>query len=88
MIIVAIKEMLFDWDTIMIRRRTDSPQSGSKFRTERMVQNSGNWFFYTREGSMEGPFETRVDAQNRLEVYLEIINLELLSLDSPLQMQA
>ncbi len=72
----------------MTRRKTDSLQSGSKFRTERMVENGGRWYFYTREGSMEGPFETRMDAQERLHVYLEILNLKLLSDDSELQLMA
>ena len=72
----------------MTRRQTDSPQSGSKFRTERMVENGGRWYFYTREGSMEGPFETLMDAQERLHVYLEILNLKLLPDDSELQLIA
>ena len=72
----------------MDQRKTDSPQSGSKFRTERMTENGGRWYFYTREGSMEGPFETILDAKERLEVYIEILDLKLLSNDSGLQLQA
>ena len=72
----------------MNRRKTDSQQGGTRFRTERMVTNGGRWYFYTREGSMEGPFETMLDAQERLEVYLEILDLKLLSEGSELQLQA
>jgi hypothetical protein len=72
----------------MTGRKTDSPKSGSKFRTERMVKNEGQWYFYTRENSMEGPFETKLDAQERLDVYLEILKLNLLSDPSELQLQA
>ena len=72
----------------MTRRKTDDPQSGSRFRTQRMVTNGGSWYFYTREGSMEGPFETMQDAQERLEVYIEILDLDLLSEGSKLQLQA
>jgi hypothetical protein len=72
----------------MNQRKTDSPQSGTRFRTERMVTNGGRWYFYTREGSMEGPFETMLDAQDRLEVYIEIQKLELFSGGSELQLQA
>ena len=72
----------------MTRRKTDNPQSGSKFRTDRMFESGGRWYFYTREGSMEGPFETMLDAKERLDVYLEILGLELLSDPSELQLQA
>ena len=72
----------------MTRRKTDSPQGGSKFRTQRMFESGGRWYFYTREGSMEGPFETMLDAKERLDVYLEILGLELLSDPSELQLQA
>ena len=72
----------------MTRRKTDSPQSGSTLRTERMFESGGRWYFYTREGSMEGPFETMLDAKDRLNVYLEILGLELLTDPSELQLQA
>jgi hypothetical protein len=72
----------------MTARKTDSPQNGSNFRTERMVKNDGQWYFYTREKSMEGPFETKLDAQERLDVYLQILNLNLLSDPSELQLLA
>ncbi|MFT4823995.1 MAG: hypothetical protein ACI9DH_000779 [Halioglobus sp.] len=70
----------------MTRRREDGPASSSQFRTERMFESAGHWYFYTREGSTEGPFESRLDAQERLDVYIEILDLKLLSPDSELSM--
>lgn len=70
----------------MNRRREDGPDSRTNFRTERMFESAGGWYFYTREGSTEGPYESKLDAQQRLEVYIEIINLELLPSDSDLSM--
>ncbi len=68
----------------MTRRQEDGPASRSNFRTERMFQSAGRWYFYTREGSTEGPFESQLDAQERLDVYIEILDLDLLSSDSGL----
>ncbi len=42
------------------------------FRTDRFFQSEGEWYFMTREGSVEGPFESRRDAANRLATYLAI----------------
>jgi hypothetical protein len=60
------------------RRKTDSPMGRSWFRTERVVQNGGLWFFLTREGTTEGPFSCRTDALNQLEVYIRLAENEML----------
>jgi len=68
----------------MTRRQDDAAGSRSNFRTERMFESAGRWYFYTREGTTEGPFESRVDAQERLDVYIEILDLKLLSSENGL----
>ena len=70
----------------MSRRQEDGPGSRTNFRTERMFESAGGWYFYTREGSTEGPYESQLDAQQRLDVYTEIMNLKLLPADSDLSM--
>jgi hypothetical protein len=55
-----------------VRRKDDDPISRTRFRTDRMMENGGSWFFLTREGTVEGPFECREDANDQLEVYIRL----------------
>ncbi len=52
--------------------RNGDSAPGNWFRTDRFFQSEGEWYFMTREGSVEGPFESRRDAANRLATYLAI----------------
>jgi len=54
----------------MAEKRKNDPAAKTWFRTERLVQNGGQWFFLTREGSTEGPFDSRWEAEQRLERYI------------------
>lgn len=57
----------------MAKGRRNDPQIGrSWFRTERITQDGGKWFFTTREGTIEGPFECRMSAVNQLEMYVRL----------------
>ena len=51
----------------------------SHFRSDRFAMVNGNWFFTTRENTIEGPFTTRLDAENALERYLEIMQSQFFS---------
>ena len=44
----------------------------SQFRPGRFFKEAGKWYFHTREGSAEGPFGHRFEAQSGLETYLLI----------------
>jgi len=35
-----------------------------------MFEESGKWFFFTREKTIEGPYHSRSDADNGLEFYI------------------
>jgi len=54
-------------------RRTDR-EPYKKYRPSRFFKEDGSWFFATREGSTEGPFECHRDAAERLETYIRIAN--------------
>ena len=41
-----------------------------RFRKSRFFNSLDQWYFITREGTVEGPFEHQVDAHNMLEMYL------------------
>jgi hypothetical protein len=52
------------------------------------VQEGGKWYFHTREGSIEGPFDCRVDAIHQLEVYVRLAENDLLNKAYNFAMQA
>lgn len=59
------------------RRKSDTDRERAWFRTDRLMQDGDKWFFLTREGKLEGPFNCRVDAVNRLDTYTRIMSTEL-----------
>ena len=54
------------------RRKDDDSVSRTRFRTDRIVQDGGRWFFLTREKTIEGPFNCRADAIDQLEIYIKL----------------
>lgn len=42
------------------------------FRTQRFSYVNSEWYFETREGSIEGPFETPLEAELELNHYLRV----------------
>jgi len=71
----------------MARRRiSDPPGARTRYRTNRFVQEGKEWYFFTREGSVEGPFEDEFKASEGLQVYVQVLNLNLLTVDSGLAM--
>lgn len=68
------------------RRRTDPPSARSHFRSNRLLEDSGRWYFSTREGTLEGPFEDRISAQKALAAYAAIMRLELIEPTSALSL--
>lgn len=41
-------------------------------RLGRFFKQAGNWYFHTREKTVEGPFDNRRQAEDRLETYLSL----------------
>ena len=52
-------------------RKDDSDQK-SHFQTERLVEDDGLWYFCTREGTLQGPFNDRMEAQVKLDHYIRL----------------
>lgn len=67
---------------MVARRKDDPPVSRTRFRTDRLVADGGKWFFLTREGSVEGPFDSREDAEEQLEVYIRLMGSGVLPTNS------
>lgn len=54
----------------MFGQRHIDPQPGTHYRSERVSAVNGQYFFATREGTLEGPFFTRVDAEREIAFYI------------------
>ncbi len=68
------------------RRETDG-DAYSKYRPSRFVKEGGEWYFSTREGTLEGPFELKTDAEERLNSYIKIMVSGFIPRDSKLSIQ-
>lgn len=54
----------------MFGQRKVDPSPGTHYRCERVSAVNGQYFFSTREGSLEGPYFTRVDAEREIDCYI------------------
>lgn len=48
----------------------EGEEDKTRFRSDRFFCEDGQWFFTTREGDVQGPFESRAEAEQELEMYL------------------
>lgn len=60
--------------------------SKSWFRSRRLFQQDGSWYFLTREGKTEGPFGDRHEAERRLEDYIHVMQSGMLGPDTNLEL--
>ena len=65
-------------DFLMANQRKGDLEPYNKFRIDRFIKDGGEWYFFTREGAMQGPFEVRFEAENRLEEYVKVMASGLL----------
>lgn len=65
-------------------RKEDTGVHTSRYRSERLVADGGKWYFLTREGAVEGPFDCEADAVEQLEVYVRLAVNDLLLQESDL----
>lgn len=56
----------------MYARRQHDPAPATHYRSERICTVNGQYFFATRENTLEGPFFSRDDAQQAIGRYLEL----------------
>ncbi|MBT8767489.1 DUF6316 family protein [Metapseudomonas boanensis] len=54
----------------MLAQRETDAAIGTHYRSERVSSVNGQYFFATREGTLEGPFFTRVDAELAVQRYI------------------
>jgi len=54
----------------MFGQRILDPAPSTHYRSERVSAVNGQYFFATREGTLEGPYFTRVDAEREIAMYI------------------
>jgi hypothetical protein len=55
----------------MFGKRTQDADAATHFRAERFSLVNGQFYFSTRENSLEGPFATREEAEREMAAYVE-----------------
>ena len=56
---------------VVEEKRTDDLEKQARFRTDRMIEHNGEWFFCTREGTIQGPFADKFSATYQLKMYID-----------------
>lgn len=50
--------------------KREGEQNRPAFRTDRLYQVDGRWYFVTREKTREGPYDNRLDASLGIQRYI------------------
>lgn len=66
------------------KRKSDAPGARTRFRSDRLQEDGGKWYFTTREGTLEGPFEDQFKALDALQAYAKSMEMDILQADSSL----
>ena len=67
----------------MASKRADDPDTNrSWFRSDRLVEEAGQWYFLTREGTVEGPYDSKVEAMEKINLYARVMEAHLLSAET------
>ncbi len=53
-----------------MERRQEDQAERTWFRSDRFFNEGPNWYFATRENTVEGPFSSRAEAETGLMMYL------------------
>lgn len=67
------------------QRKTDT-EPYRKFRLDRITKEDGQWYFATREKTLEGPYISRAEAEYKLESYKKLINSVFLPRENTLSL--
>ena len=55
----------------MEEKREDDLERQTRFRSDRMFMHNGEWYFCTREGTIQGPFVDQFEANYKLKIYID-----------------
>ena len=57
----------------MSKKRKGEEDQALRFRTDRFIHNGEKWYYETREGTTQGPFRTRPEAEEHLRNYVKLL---------------
>lgn len=77
---------MFGMSAMVDVRRTDN-EPKKWFRSSRFFKEDDKWFFYSREGTIEGPFKDLEYAEQRLKEYIKIMKSGFMPEDSELNLE-
>ena len=60
----------------MFGKRTHDAKPALHFRSDRISNINGEYFFSTRENTLIGPFSTKVQAQCKIQEYISEMSLK------------
>ena len=66
----SVREYIFQAEVSMTSIRKGEAEPRPRFRGSRFFHSMDEWYFITRERTVEGPFEHRDEAEKMLETYL------------------
>jgi hypothetical protein len=66
----GIEENTYKGEVLMTSMRKGESEPQPRFRGSRFFHSMEEWYFITRERTVEGPFGHRVEAEKMLETYL------------------
>lgn len=52
------------------KKRAGEDPARRYFRSDRVSMSNGKYFFTTREGTLEGPFDSRAEAERELVLFI------------------
>ena len=58
-------------------QRSEDKKAKAHFRTDRIFEANGHWYFLTREGTVEGPFGDALEANTQIEIYIQLSHQKL-----------
>lgn len=53
-----------------LKRKSDHKLQ-THFRSDRLFEHEGKWFFYTRESTIEGPYPDQQEARQQIKAYIK-----------------
>jgi hypothetical protein len=68
-------------------KRSEDKITHARFRSDRMFQDGNRWFFFTRECTVEGPFSSRIQTINQLDLYIKAMHSGLLKPEKNLSLK-
>ncbi len=56
------------------KKKRKGESDKNHFRSDRIVVMNGKYYFMTREDTQEGPFDSRLEAEQELNLYIRHMN--------------